>query len=44
MTDKLKASITAEAEEDLGRIKVHLISDNLSENFLGNITIRRTSS
>ena len=44
MTDKLKASITAEAEEDLGRVKVHLISDNLSENFLGNITIRRTSS
>lgn len=44
MTDKLKASITAEAEEDLGRVKVHLISDNPSENFLGNITIRRTSS
>ena len=42
-TDALKATITAEPDEENGRVKIHIISTN-SEAFLGNITIRRASS
>ena len=40
---KLNADITATADEENGRIKINIISKN-SENFIGNLTIRRTSS
>ena len=40
--ESLNANITAEQDEDNGRIKVRIHSD--TEKFVGNITIRRTSS
>lgn len=41
--DPLKATITAEPDEENGRVKINIVSTT-SEAFLGNITIRRTSS
>ena len=41
--DKLNATITATPDEENGRIKINIVSTD-SERFIGNITIRRTSS
>ena len=41
--DKLNADITAEVDADNGRIKVSIVSKD-DKKFIGNVTIRRTSS
>lgn len=41
--DKLNADITATVDEENGRIKIDIISKD-TEKFIGNLTIRRTSS
>ena len=41
--DKLNADITAAVDEENGRIKISIISKD-TEKFIGNLTIRRTSS
>ena len=41
--DKLNATITATPDEENGRIKIDIIATN-HEKFIGNLTIRRTSS
>jgi len=41
--DKLNANITATADEENGRIKIDIISKD-TQKFIGNLTIRRTSS
>ena len=41
--DKLDATITATPDIENGRIKIDIISNN-EEKFVGNLTIRRTSS
>ena len=41
--DKLNADITATVDEEDGRIKIDIISKD-TEKFIGNLTIRRTSS
>lgn len=41
--DKLKADITATVDEENGRIKIDIISKD-TKKFIGNLTIRRTSS
>ena len=41
--DKLNADITAAVDEENGRIKISIISKDI-EKFIGNLTIRRTSS
>ena len=43
--DKIDANIYATPEEDKGRIKIQILSDDLSNKiFIGNLVIRRTSS
>ena len=42
--DKLNADITATVDEENGRIKIDIISKDITEMFIGNLTIRRTSS
>ena len=42
-TDKLDATITATPDNQNGRMKIHLLG-NTDDEFLGNFTIRRTSS
>ena len=42
-TDRLDAVLTATPDNENGRIKIELVS-NTDDNFLGNFTIRRTSS
>jgi len=41
--DKLNADITATPDEENGRIKINIVSKDV-EKFIGNLTIRRTSS
>jgi len=41
--DKLNADITAEVDTDNGRIKISIVSKD-DKKFIGNVTIRRTSS
>ena len=43
VVDKLNADITATVDEENGRIKIDIISKD-TEKFIGNLTIRRTSS
>lgn len=42
--NELKATITATTDEENGRIKIDIVSTDPEERFVGNITIRRTSS
>ena len=42
--DKLNADITATVDEENGRIKIDIISKDPTQKFIGNLTIRRTSS
>ena len=42
--DKLDATITATPDSENGRIKIDLVSIDPAERFIGNVTIRRTSS
>ena len=42
--NELKATITATTDEENGRIRINIVSTNPEERFIGNITIRRTSS
>ena len=42
--NELRATITATTDEENGRIKIDIVSTDPEERFVGNITIRRTSS
>ena len=42
--DKLDATITATPDSENGRIKIDIVSIDPAERFIGNVTIRRTSS
>ena len=43
-TDILNVDIIATTDQENGRIKIDILSKNEEENFIGNLTIRRTSS